>query len=236
MATIKYASTTALTELVTKIKGLLSGKVDVVSGYSLTKNDLTDALKTNYDAAYSHSQADHAPADAEKNVIVGLTVNGTAVDVNASTRIAAITTATKVSDLTNDSNFQTDSQVSTSISTALASYYTKTEADSAIASAVAAASHLKYSIVSALPTADISDTTIYLVAKASTANNQSTTDAYTEYMYINSAWEVIGDTSVDLSSYSTTDQMNAAISNALADYVKTADLTEITTAEVDALF
>jgi hypothetical protein len=33
----------------------LSNKVDKVTGYSLTKNDLSDALKSNYDTAYTHS-------------------------------------------------------------------------------------------------------------------------------------------------------------------------------------
>ena len=31
-------------------------------------NDLTDALKSNYDAAYTHSQQPHAPSNAEQNV------------------------------------------------------------------------------------------------------------------------------------------------------------------------
>jgi len=34
----------------------------------LTQNNLTNTLKTNYDTAYTHSQASHAPADAEANV------------------------------------------------------------------------------------------------------------------------------------------------------------------------
>lgn len=33
-----------------------------------TDNNLTNALKSNYDAAHEHSQAAHAPSDAEKNV------------------------------------------------------------------------------------------------------------------------------------------------------------------------
>ena len=37
-------------------------------GKGLSANDLTNELKSNYDAAYPHSQAKHAPADAEKNV------------------------------------------------------------------------------------------------------------------------------------------------------------------------
>jgi hypothetical protein len=234
MATIKYASSAALQELVVKVKGLLAGKVDTETGKGLSTNDLTDALKNNYDAAYTHSQAAHAPSDAEKNVIIGLTVNGTAVTVNSDTRIAAITTATKTSDLTNDSEFQNATQVGTAISTALGSYYTKTEADTAIASAVSNAAHLKYEIVSALPTADISTTTIYMVAKA-TADSDAK-NAYTEYMYLNGAWEAIGDTFVDMTNYYTKTEADSAISTALADYVKSSDLTEITVSEVDALF
>ena len=34
----------------------------------IVTNDLTDALKANYDAAYSHSTSDHAPSTAEENV------------------------------------------------------------------------------------------------------------------------------------------------------------------------
>ena len=37
------------------------------TGKGLSTNDLTDALKSNYDAAYTHSQAAHAPSTAQKN-------------------------------------------------------------------------------------------------------------------------------------------------------------------------
>ncbi len=38
------------------------------AGKGLSTNDLTAELKQNYDAAYQHSLASHAPADAEANV------------------------------------------------------------------------------------------------------------------------------------------------------------------------
>lgn len=38
------------------------------AGKGLSTNDFTDTLKTDYDAAYTHSQADHAPSTAEANV------------------------------------------------------------------------------------------------------------------------------------------------------------------------
>ena len=85
----------------------INNKVDAVAGKGLSTNDLTAALKSNYDAAYTHSQQAHAPSDAEKNVIVGIQKNGTDLTVNSSTRKVNITVPTKTSELTNDSNFAT---------------------------------------------------------------------------------------------------------------------------------
>ena len=42
-------------------------------------NDLTNALKANYDSAYAHSQSEHAPSNAQANVIETVKVNGTAL-------------------------------------------------------------------------------------------------------------------------------------------------------------
>ena len=86
-------------------------KVDKETGKGLSTNDLTNVLKGNYDAAYTHSVAPHAPSNAEKNVIVGIQKNGTDVAVNTTTRKANIVVPTKVSDLTNDTGFITASEV-----------------------------------------------------------------------------------------------------------------------------
>ena len=52
-------STTVATEI--------GRKVDRVDGKSLSTNDLTNELKANYDAAYTHSTSAHAPSNAQKN-------------------------------------------------------------------------------------------------------------------------------------------------------------------------
>lgn len=57
-------------------------------------------------------------------------------------------------------------------------------------------------IVTELPTSNISTTTIYLVAKTDTENN----DYYDEYLYINNVWEMIGNTKIDLTNYYTKDE------------------------------
>ena len=64
----------------------------------------TTELKTNYDKAYTHSQAAHAPSNAERNVIVGVKKNGVAVEIGVD-RNVDIEVPTKVSQLTNDSGF-----------------------------------------------------------------------------------------------------------------------------------
>ena len=51
----------------TTVSNQIGNKVDKVSGKGLSTNDLTNALKANYDAAYAHSQAAHAPSNAQKN-------------------------------------------------------------------------------------------------------------------------------------------------------------------------
>lgn len=75
-------------------------------------------------------------------------------------------------------------------------------------------------VVASLPTQDISTTTIYLVAQEDGASGQ---DIYDEYIYVNSKWELIGNTDIDLSAYSTTVQMNAAIQAA----IQALDFTEL---------
>lgn len=228
-----FMSNAALNQLLTKLKGQFDLKVDKVAGKDLSTNDLTNELKGQYDAAYTHSTQAHAPADAEKNVIIALTVNGSPVTVDPETRTAAITTFTKVSELQNDSKFQTDTEVQQAITTALGNYYNKSETDSAIATAVQNAAHLKYEIVEELPVDGISTTTIYMLQKTGGGQSQN---VYTEYMYLNDTWEIIGDTAVDVSNFVTMDQVNGAITAALANYVKTTDMVEITAGDVDTAF
>ena len=69
-------------------------------------------------------------------------------------------------------------------------------------------------VVSKLPTTDISKSTIYLVKSAKTSQD----NLYTEYIYItdeedNSKWEKLGEQTLDLSGYSTTEEVQVMISD-----------------------
>lgn len=85
-----YATTTALSTELDK-------KVDKVNGKGLSTNDLTSALKSNYDSAYTHSTSVHAPSNAQVNVIETVKVNGTAL--TPSSKAVNITVPTKASDI-----------------------------------------------------------------------------------------------------------------------------------------
>ena len=81
--------------------------------------------------------------------------------------------------------------------------------------------------VDELPAEGISESTVYLVK-----DKDSEGDLYTEYIYVEGAWENLGKQTVDLSGYSTTTAMNQAISDAI-DALKIGDYYKKT--EVDNL-
>lgn len=107
----------------------------------------------------------------------------------------------------------------------IADAYTKTEADSAIATAVAGAHHLKRQIVDALPPiSQANEDTIYMVLKTTGVAGNESGNVYNEYMLINGKFEQIGDSKVDLTDYATKayadDKANKALDDAKADSLK----------------
>ena len=87
--------------------------------------------------------------------------------------------------------------------------YTKSEIETYVASEIGSAGHLNREIVEALPEVAEADVdTIYMVKKTGGLVDR---DHYEEYMVINGAWEMIGDTFVDLSNYVDNDTLNTEI-------------------------
>lgn len=106
----------------------------------------------------------------------------------------------KLSDFTNDEDF-IDNTVNN-----LTNYYLKTETytQTEVNDLISQLTSLSVEIVETLPTEAISATTIYLV-------NVGGTNNYNQWMYINSAWANIGNTSVDLSNYYTKGQADTLL-------------------------
>lgn len=108
-ANLPYATMTQA-EITTAINNAISAANHTHSNKSILdaiQVALTNSLKTNYDAAYTHSTQAHAPSNAEKNIIVGVQRNGIDVAVNADSRKVNISVPTKTSELQNDSGFKT---------------------------------------------------------------------------------------------------------------------------------
>lgn len=99
---------------------------------------------------------------------------------------------TKLSVLTNDSGFITNTV------TNLTNYYTKSETytQDEVKALIDAITTLNIEVVTELPTENISATTIYLKGAETTGAND-----YEEWIYVNNDWELIGTTAVDLSNY-----------------------------------
>lgn len=112
----------------------------------------------------------------------------------------------------------------------LVNYYTKTDTytKTEVQNLLDAIKQFRYEVVASLPAASASTMgTIYLVP----SDNPDTQNVKDEFIAIQSgstySWEQIGSTAIDLSGYSTTVEMNAAIASALTSYY--------TKAQVDSL-
>lgn len=162
----------------------IAGKVDAETGKGLSTNDYTTTEKTKLSGIASGAQV---------NVIESIKVNGTAQTVTS--KGVNISVPTNNNQLTNGAGYQTASDVS-----------------SAIQSAISGITGISFSIVQSLPQTGTTGV-IYLLS-----NSGSGTNIYDEYIYVDSKWEKIGTTDVDLTGY-----------------VKFTDLQYITNAEIDTI-
>ena len=97
----------------------------------------------------------------------------------------------------------------------LVNYYSKADVynKAEVRALISTISTMDIQVVNALPTEDISTTTIYFL-------KPSGATTYDEYVYINNAWVKIGTTDLDLSQYVTND----ALTLRLADYYTKAEI------------
>lgn len=127
---------------------------------------------------------------------------------------------TNLSAFNNDEGF-IDNTVSN-----LANYYTKSQTytKDEVTGLIGQISTLSIEVVQTLPTENISTTTIYLKPK----DGSQAQNVYDEYLYINSAWEKIGDTAIDLSGYL---QKNGDASQVTATFSAAAAIENIVSGE-----
>ena len=184
---------------------LLPAKADksVVDGLSTSLGTLEGTVggHTTKLAALEETAQTRAQAEIEHNAIKAL--------IGAPTKVEGETT-------TPATGVYVEIEKKADKATTLAGYgitdaYTKGETDSAIATAVANAGHLKRVIVDALPATEIDTNTIYMVPTV--GDSIFDDNIYDEYMYINGNWEKIGTTETDLTQYATKEYVDNAIAD-----------------------
>lgn len=113
------------------------------------------------------------------------------------------------SDLNNDSGFITNAV------TDLVNYYLKSETYTReeVLELISSIPKFSIAVVSALPTSDISETTVYLVKSGDDQSN-----LYTEYIRANGAWEMLGRQEIDLTGYATETWVNTKLKTKLDDF------------------
>lgn len=172
-----------------------SAAKDITSSDVTNWNGKQDAeagkgLSTNDYTTAEKNKLGGIEAGAEVNVIENITVNGNNVPVNNKTVALTVITET-VNNLT---NYYLKSET-----------YTKAEVNALITG-------FGFEVVATLPTENIKTNVIYLVPKQSPVTN----NIKDEYIYITgTGWELIGSTSMDLSNYVTTTQLNQALQSYL---------------------
>lgn len=177
---------------------------------SITGGGVVTGVKGEAETAYRLGQVNITKAN------IGLGNVDNTSDANKPVSAATQTALNSKADLTAIADFITKSVND------LTYYYTKTDIDGKIATInnnISAIPKFAIAVVENLPTSDISSTTIY-IKKTSTTE---TGNLYTEYIYVNNEWEELGTQTLDLSGYTTTEALNAA----LAEYTKTASLSTI---------
>lgn len=214
------ADLSALTKRVTTAENNISaadGKLTVIQGEGegSIKKAAADAKQAAIDAAATDatSKADKALEDAKADSATKKTEAIEAATAETTKQVGAAKTELQA-------NIDKKADKATTLAGyGIADAYTKDEANTAIATAVANAHHLKREIVSVLPeVSEANEDTIYMVPDAgSTDAAGSNQSVYTEYMLVNGAFERIGTSDVDLSNYFTKDQVTGAITTAKSE-------------------
>lgn len=191
----------------------LGNKVSKEDGKGLSTEDYTTAEKTKLGGIQTGAQV---------NVIESVKVNGVAQGIDG--KAVDIAVPTKVSQLSNDSKFQTEAEVTGKVNSAVADKVNQTQMTSAISAAttdMATRAYVTQQLANINKKAVVTSTeemtdpnTIYLMANVGEQDN-----SYDEYIVYEGTPEKIGTTKVDLTNY-----------------VQDSDLIAITNGEIDEIF
>ena len=232
----KEADEEAGTEKVDGLVDIVADHAESIAANAKAIEDEKSARETAISGeATARGEAIKAVTDSIGTVTEGKTVVEMIADAEATAKAAI---PTDNASLTNGAGYQTASDVSSAISTAIAgkadasNVYTKTEVDGfveGLENTIAGITHFTTKVVSS--TDDVKEIGVLYLIKDETVTG---TDKYNEYLFIEGLGAVlIGDTTTDLSDYVTNDALatelakyttTEGLTTVLAPYAKTADV------------
>ena len=221
--------TTAFNELSSAVTSLSNTKVDKVSGKGLSTNDYTTAEKTKLygiePGAEANVQSDWNESNSSADSFIkNKPITGVGVEIvteydeqaDPYNLLKAKVDGVKTQ-FDDDGNITVNTEVIATKAFVravndLANYYLKSETynKTEVNQLIGTIPKFKIEVVNQLPTTDISTATVYLVTTGTESQN-----LYTEYIYVNNAWEKLGTQTVDLTGYATESWVNSQIADFL---------------------
>lgn len=191
------------------LEGLVADKADA--------SEMTEALALKADKTYVDEELAKKAVASEVTEALALKADKTYVDEELAKKAVASEMTEALALKANAADVYVKNDV-----------YTKSEVETYVSGQIGSAGHLKREIVEALPTVEEADVdTIYMLKKVGGLVDQ---DHYEEYMVINGAWELIGDTYVDLTNYATKSYVDGEIDTVEGAVALKADQTALDTA------
>lgn len=197
---------------VTTILGDYAKTTDIPT-VDVTKEYVDEALKGKSDVDHTHTTVNGHTV--ESDVPVDAKFTDTVYDdtvikelINSKIDETALVDYAKKTDLkTKLSEFENDSEFITNTVNNLTNYYLKTETytQDEVNNLISNINKITVEVVTELPTEDISTSTIYLILIDTEKN------VYSQNMYINAKWAVLGSTSVDLTGYVKSDELTTKL-------------------------
>lgn len=191
------------------LEGLVADKADA--------SEMTEALALKADKTYVDEELAKKAVASEVTESLALKADKTYVDEELAKKAVASEMTEALALKANAADVYVKNDV-----------YTKSEVETYVSGQIGSAGHLKREIVETLPAAEEADAdTIYMLKKIGGLVDQ---DHYEEYMVINGAWELIGDTYVDLTNYATKSYVDGEIDTVEGAIALKADQTALDTA------
>lgn len=223
---LKLAATTAsgdvsadIAALQGQVNGILSD-IETLEGLVADKADaseMAEALALKADKTYVDEELAKKAVASEVTKALALKADKTYVDEELAKKAVASEMTDALALKANAADVYVKNDV-----------YTKSEVETYVSGQIGSAGHLKREILETLPAVEEADAdTIYMLKKVGGLVDQ---DHYEEYMVINGAWELIGDTYVDLTNYATKSYVDGEIDTVEGAVALKADQSALDTA------